>query len=632
MRPSVDTKRLVRQKSHSSALLVALFCFTALTSPGQQPQKKPNKLPSDETKIARQQEIIGRLVAISNELKAEADKPSAALLQSEVADVLWRFNEPAARSIFRLAFDTIRQDIANNFSSSDLNTESNSLVGSRRRISALRVVLNRYGLHDRKAADAWLREFENDLTSKQTTDTRFTISAEQAELLADIAGGMASQNAKEAQRLGSLSLSSGRIPSSFGRLLMALRSIDKPLSDILFRQALASLRRNGFAFDPALISLTNYAFFSDGRPFPDTSSTDLGLIIHYFGDAADFQSARSRSAIIREPEDQASLGRFFSFLSNRVLPIVALNAPDRLELLKSNIADVAQALTLEQRRQADMLASLLPSNSKQSAENDSDIESRVRRAEQEKNVKTRDSLLRSLALQVMRSEPEQALDVAQKIDDRELRTQTQDDVYLVLLRRAFDNRDDAQARNVALKLNDVSQRARWLTQIAGNVIRRSRDKVEANDLLSQAHSFASKSDNTPVKLDTLLLIAKQLVEFDQVRAFEILSEAINTANRLEKAPSKPSSSAVPTVRVITMTVVDGKEVSTDDRVTFDSIDFNQIGAFAEHDYLRTTYMGNDVKDRFLRSRYFIALARSVLQVPRQGSGYERTLDDLIRNF
>ena len=80
-----------------------------------------------------------------------------------------------------------------------------------------------------------------------------------------------------------------------------------------------------------------------------------------------------------------------------------------------------------------------------------------------------------------------------------------------------------------------------------------------------------------------------------------------------------------------MTVVDGQEVSTDDRVTLDSIDFNQISAFVERDYLRTNFLGNDIKDRFLRSKYFIALARSVLQVPRQGSGYERTLESLISN-
>jgi len=134
---------------------------------------------------------------------------------------------------------------------------------------------------------------------------------------------------------------------------------------------------------------------------------------------------------------------------------------------------------------------------------------------------------------------------------------------------------------------------------------------------------------SPVKIEVLLLIAKGFVRFDQERGFEILSEAVNTTNRLEKVPSKPNKSALPVMKVISMTVVDGQEVSTDDRVTVDSMDFNQIGVFVERDYLRTNFLGRDIKDRFLRSKYFIAQARIVLQVPRQGSGYERTLEDLI---
>lgn len=597
---------------------------------GQQAKKKPAELPGEDTKIARQQELIGRLTGIANELKAEADKPAAALLQSEVADVIWRFDETAARSIFRLAFDTVRDEMTNTSSSSEVTSQRDSLTQSRRRISAIRVILKRYGLHDRKGADAWLREFENDIKSKQArSNNGFRISPEQAELLADIALGMVPQNLKEAQRLGSLSLSAARIPSNFPRLLMALRDRDKALSDILFRQALLSMRSNGFAYDPALISLTNYAFFADGRLFPDVLPADVAVIIQYFVDAAGALAARSRSGSIRSSEDQNSLGSFYSFLNNRALPIVALNAPDKAVLLRSNVGEIAQALSLEQRRQVEMLASLERPNFDQPSGIDSDIDSRIRRAEQEKNVSTRDFLFRSLTMQLMRSEPERALEVARKIDDRDLRAQTEDDVYLVLMQKAFGS-GGAEATTLALKFNDLPRRARWLAQIAGN-LPRSGDRTEKAELLSQAHSIAAKSDNTPVKLEVLFLIAKEFVRVDQERGFEVLSEAVNIANRLEKVPPKANKPVVPVVRVVSMTVVDGQEVSTDDRVTADSIDFNQIGVFVERDYLRTNYLGNDIKDRLLRSKYFIALARSVLQVPRQGSGYERTLEDLISN-
>lgn len=606
-----------------SVLVIALCCCYAVTIVGQQPKKKTEKPPAEDTKIAQRQELIGRLVSIANELKSEADKPGAALLQSEVADVIWRFDEPAARSIFRLAFDTVRQEIT--------DSGKDSLSQSRQRTSAIRVILKRYGSHDRKGANAWLQEFENDINLKQTNSANsIRMSPEQAELLTDLALGMVSQNPSEAQRLGSLSLSAERIPSGFGRLLMALRDRDKALSDVLFRQAFLSMRSNGFAYDPALTSLTNYAFFSNGTRFPDISPLDAGLIIQYFVDAAGAQAARARSGSVRNSDEQSSLGSFYNLLNNRVLRIVALNAPEKSAFLQSNIADIAQALSLDQKRQAEMLASLSQQNSNESVGSESDTESRIRRAEQEKNITTRDFLFRSLAIQLMRSEPERALEVSRKIDDLELRAQTEDDVNLVLMQKAFGSGAGPEAKTLALKFNDLTRRARWLVRIAGK-LPRSKDHAETAQLLSQAHSIAAKSENTPVKVEVLLLIAKEFVRIDQERGFEVLSEAVSTTNRLEKVPAKANKFAVPVMKVISMTVVDGQEVSTDDRVTPESIDFNQVDAFVERDYLRTNFLGNDIKDRFLRSKYFIALARSVLQIPRHGPGYEKTLDDLISN-
>ena len=431
-------------------------------------------------------------------------------------------------------------------------------------------------------------------------------------------------------KLGGVALF-GNSSASFGRLLMALRDKDKAFGDILFRQALLSMRSNGFAYDPALISISNYAFFSNGMPLPDVSSANIGLTIQYLVDAAGAQGAHSRSGTVRASNDHPSLVSFYSFLSNRVLPLVARNAPDKSVLLQSSLADIAEAFTLEQRRQAEILASLGQPNSGQSSGDDSDIESRLRRAEQAKDVAARDFLFRSLVMQLIPVEPERALEVARKIDDQQLRAQTEDDVYLVLMQKAFGLGSETEARTLALKFNDLPRRARWLAQIAGGQMRRSKDRIETAELLSQAHAIAVKGDNTPVKLEVLLFIAKEFVRFDQDRGFEILSEAVSLTNRLEKAPSQSNKSTLPVLRVIRITVIDGEEVSTDDRVTIDSIDFNQVSAFVERDYLRTSYLGSEIKDRFFRSKYFIALARSVLQVPRRGAGYERTLESLLSN-
>ena len=52
--------------------------------------------------------------------------------------------------------------------------------------------------------------------------------------------------------------------------------------------------------------------------------------------------------------------------------------------------------------------------------------------------------------------------------------------------------------------------------------------------------------------------------------------------------------------------------------TLESIDFNEITSVVERDCLRTSLVGDNLKNRFLRAKYFIALVRCALHVPRQG--------------
>jgi hypothetical protein len=199
------------------------------------------------------------------------------------------------------------------------------------------------------------------------------------------------------------------------------------------------------------------------------------------------------------------------------------------------------------------------------------------------------------------------------------------------LQNAFAGSHFEEARTLALKFNDPNRRARWLTQIAGRVSPRSKDHTDAANLLSQAYSIAEKSDNTPAKLQVLLLIANEFVRFDQDRGFAILSDAVSTADRLEKVQPKTNTSSPLTLKVIRITVVGDKEVSTDDRVTVDSIDFDEISEFVKRNYVQTSLLGRTIKDHVLRAKYSIALARSILNVPRKGPGYDRTLEDMLSN-
>lgn len=609
-----------------------VICFAGAVSGSAQPAKKESARPAEKDVLTanNQQAAIARLFGIVNELKGALDKPAAALLQSEIADILWRFDEPAARVVFRLAFDSVRHMETANASSIDAEAKKQALSQARRRLNAVKTILKRYGLHDRKGAESWLQELENDLQVEQKNSTRSSrISVEQGELLAEMAISVVADNPKEAQRLGALALTAESIPPAFSRLLMAFRTVDKTISDALFRQALFSMRANGFRYDSTLITLTNYGFFANGSALPDVASSDVSLLTQYFLDSADAHLALLRRGALNTDE-RMSLGNLFSFLSSRALSIVASNSPTKLTLLQSNLAEIARGLTIEQRQQAETLASLAK-RSQATDENDSDVASQIRRAEQEKNTAARDTLFRNLVLQLMRAQPEQALEVARKIDDSELRSQSEDDVYLILLENAFRSGSNDNARNVALKINDTAARARWLAEIAVKSSSRSGNSVGGADSLSEAYAIAAKSDNTAAKLDALLFIAQQFLTLDRDRGFDVLSEALKTANRIDPKTQTSVKTTAPTIRVMTFTVVNGKERSAALRPTLDSVDFNEIGAFAETDYFQTSSLGDSLKDHLLRSKYFIALARSILGVPRQGPAYERTLGDVISN-
>jgi hypothetical protein len=66
-------------------------------------------------------------------------------------------------------------------------------------------------------------------------------------------------------------------------------------------------------------------------------------------------------------------------------------------------------------------------------------------------------------------------------------------------------------------------------------------------LLSDAYSIAAKGDNTMAKLESLLFVAREFVALDRDRGFDILSEVVKTANRIELnawAEVQPTDSSI----------------------------------------------------------------------------------------
>src|SRR5688572_30030481 len=223
------------------------------------------------------QDALDLLKTLARDLKREPDKLGAGRLQARIADELWTFDEPFARETFRWAFEAVSQPVPG-----DLPKEKQSNYIARQ-ASAVKETLRRFGKHDSKQAAAWLKALENEATAKNPTANS---DSSRLDLFMQIAAQLAMTEPAQAAKLAVLALSGNHIPEGFGTVLFSLSRNDRNLSDQLFRAAVATLRRNNYVHDPAIIILANYLFTNEGELHSTASLADAQLLANYYVDAS----------------------------------------------------------------------------------------------------------------------------------------------------------------------------------------------------------------------------------------------------------------------------------------------------------------------------------------------------------
>lgn len=119
----------------------------------------------------------------------------------------------------------------------------------------------------------------------------------------------------------------------------------------------------------------------------------------------------------------------------------------------------------------------------------------------------------------------------------------------------------------------------------------------------------------------LLIIAEQFAKFDSIRGFDCLGSAIKIVNQL-KADEVPPPSVLSKPRLLTIksyTVINGREMTTSENATAESIDFSQIAPLVAQDYMQARLLGNNLEKTLWRAKFLTAVAVVIL-APQQGSG------------
>jgi hypothetical protein len=552
-----------------------------------------------------QQQALNLLIQIANEMKTEDDKPAAALIQAQAADILWKFDENQARTLFRLALETVKQPIRE-VSVIDKEAVAKRADLVRRQASVMKSIVGLFAKHDRPAAEHWLESLTSELNeAKNQSQT----SSERSEFLAQLALEEAKTNPNEAQTLGLMALAGTEIPQAFGELLFALSSIDRTKSDVLFQAAIAALRRNGFPTGSTLSVLSNYLFASSGMLFARDDLPNARLFISYLVDTATNEVNNTRAIGKGEPIPPSALA-LVNFLGARGLAIAATNAPDKSRLLQPLFNELVQGLNQAQLNDLTLLSTNVREQRAMETADGADWNKQIDLAEHEKDQVVRDYMWRMIAIGMMRGDPENALAIAKKIDDDSMRAQTQDDIRLVLVADRIRSVTFSEAREAALEFNDLNLRAKSLAQIADRAW--SSDRELATNFLGEAYELTSKAQPTPDRVAITLILIEKFAKFDVQRGFELLPAVIKTLNQV---PEESESARPPVrrgIRVVSYTMVGGAELTTGEHATLNSLTFDGLKGLAQADYYRSRNLGDEIQNKVIRGRYIIAITRAVL--------------------
>ena len=589
-----------------------------LSTAAAQLKKRSLKNAVDVNRLSvNQQDALDLLKTLARNLKTEPDKLAAAVLQAQIAGVLWQFDEGFARDVFRWSFEAVSRPVPGELG------ESARAAYTARQASSIRQVLTRIGTHDRSQAEAFLKGLQEEKQSSSASSEPANVNSE---LLLQISLELAATNPEQALQLGLLSLSGTHISPNLGRLLFAMSNANKALADRLYRAALMTLRRNDFVYNSVLISLVNYLFSSNGTLHPDATIADAQLLANYFVDAAWRQGRANEGASL--PEASAM---FYSLVQVRGLPIVLKYAPERFPELQGQLRELASGLTAAQMQRTTILQTTQQQQNTIANRNTYDIDEQIERATKEKDPDVRDSLLNSVAHSLMREDSDRALKVAAMIDAVEVRREAENDIYLALVQKLLRAGSYDEARKAARKLDRPELQAKVLIELANKVLS-GRDTVMGLELLSESSEVISKADATPDKAIALLSIAQQFSRVDSIRGFETLGNAIKTINQF-----KPEEQFVRSVlnkprplRIKTYTVLNGTELSTSDRASLESINFSQIAPYVTQDYMQTRLLANKLEQSLWRAKFLTAVGSAMLLAPlsRPESGLTSTTGTL----
>jgi len=594
----------------------------------KKPRISASETQSTEVSEAASEEIQRRAFATSlvNSLAEEARSYGDLALRSRVlaraADTLWEAENETARNLFRRAWASAEIGDAEEIT---LKTNDNPppMVIALRRISGrdLRAdVLSIVARRDRALGEEFLKTLSDDknreakdtigdaknagnnwagpeLAAKRLEVARRLLDDDQVDRALEFAAPVLNQ--VNANSIGFLSALRRKRPESADQrysLLLAQAELD-PTADANTVSGLSS-----YAFTPALYITFNAlggATWSQEQMEGNTPPNLPNSIRMRFFQTGASILLRPLPAPDRDSSSAGWSGKYM--VIKRLLPLFTQYAADVVPALRAQLADLTSGKLLQEGDQHSALTrGIAPEEASEQT-----FHNMQERLDHAKNSHERDSIYADAAVALANQGDSRAPDLAAKIDAPNRRTEVVRYVDLKSVLLAIQQKKPFEVSRRS-KIGDLTHAQRaWAYTQAARMLMNSEGQRSLEFLVDAADEARRIGANDPDRVHSLINVAKVYVTADQVRAWELMSEASKAANSADSFTGEnlQLSLAMATRNGINIVSIGGD-------------DFGLAGvlqSLTKDDLFRSIELARSFKNPSPRAIACLAVAKAVLQ-------------------
>ena len=532
--------------------VLTLLCLTTVSVNAQTPptaSKQPNTGKTTAKQIEADVEqkrsiALSMLSSLAIEARSYRDEALRARVQARVADLLWEYDQEAARGLFTRAWEAANVNT--------LEADTRSVAGrtsvratpsARVALTNLRVeILRLASARDHKLGEALLAKVIKTSEGDERTESTPAIPS--------------NQETRERLRLASHFIEQGNLVRALQfadpvlvqtttgtiQFLVALREKDQRSADERFVRLLAIAADDPGSDANTVSLLTSYAFTPS--TYLQVSPTGIPSVISSDRTAPPALDRVLRANFFRvaanillrplEQLDRSSAGRPGTYLiARRLFPLFQQYAPELVGALSAHLAamgpDAAQAT---QRAGERVLNRGFDSNSSETAGR-SDVESDLKDLlDRATNGEERDRAYAFAAMQLARAADARAYDYVDKVEDTETRKSVRRIVDYGYLGGLLDKKktDELIARVARTELNPAL-RANYLIRAAEVIVKT--DPQRAREVLEKALDEANRIDAaTSERAYVFVSLLSAFTRLDRSRAIDLAREVIKTANNV----------------------------------------------------------------------------------------------------